>query len=387
MLFRWRAIIQFHFCVFYPPAPTLSFFPHPFIRNSTHFRCVTPLMNHTGNVIFQVSLNGAQKTTYSANFAFVAREQSSQSLPFYVWIIVAGTVIVLVAALVVWQAFKGRQGKQMSIPERNSLLNSNYSGLGSTDDASQWAAFDKYVKRLDLSEISVGQRIGKGSFGEGKEIAKKSETLLFFSVFVGDWQGTKIALKKLPAHKLTEEFLQEFAREAQIMRSLRHPNILQFLGACTDPPDICIIMEFMPRGSLYNIIHDKSIALAWDLIKRMAIDAAKGMAYLHTSTPKIIHRDLKSHNLLVDENWKVKVSDFGLSRIYGDTQATMTACGTPCWTAPEILRNAKYTEKADVYSFGIFYEVNFFFSFVCQELCCGRWRVGRILSLACLHFR
>jgi len=85
----------------------------------------------------------------------------------------------------------------------------------------------------------------------------------------------------------------------------------------------------------------------------MCIDAAKGCVYLHDCTPVIVHRDLKSHNLLVDENWKVKVCDFGLSTIVEQASRTMTACGTPCWTAPEVLRNQRYTEKADVYSFGV----------------------------------
>lgn len=75
------------------------------------------------------------------------------------------------------------------------------------------------------------------------------------------------------------------------------------------------------------------------------------MAYLHGA--QIIHRDLKSHNLLVDRHWTIKVGDFGLSRAMDQTASTMTACGTPCWTAPEVLNNERYTIKADVYSFGI----------------------------------
>jgi len=111
----------------------------------------------------------------------------------------------------------------------------------------------------------------------------------------------------------------------------------------------------MPRGSLFKTLHDETVELDHEMIRKMMFDAAKGMNYLHKSDPVIIHRDLKSHNLLVDENWKVKVCDFGLSKIL-ETQSdvtTMTACGTPSWTAPEILRNEMYTAKADVYSFGI----------------------------------
>jgi len=183
--------------------------------------------------------------------------------------------------------------------------------------------------------------IGKGTFGE---------------VFKGVWNGTEVGVKFLNAQDMSDQFLQDFYKEVTIMRSLRHPNILQFLGAVTNPPNVCIVMEYMPMGSLFKILHDEEVKkLDFDLLKRMMLDAAKGMNYLHKSDPIVIHRDLKSHNLLVDENWKVKVCDFGLSKILESRSefTSMTACGTPSWTAPEILRNEKYTEKADIYSFGI----------------------------------
>lgn len=130
--------------------------------------------------------------------------------------------------------------------------------------------------------------------------------------------------------------------------------MIQLFGVCTEKPEICIVMEYMHRGSLYKILHDPSIDLDWNLRKAMILDAARGMHYLHSSNPIVMHRDFKSHNLLVDSNWRVKVSDFGLSRMIEDQlSATMTVCGTPCWTAPEVLRNQKYSVKADVYSFGI----------------------------------
>ena len=84
----------------------------------------------------------------------------------------------------------------------------------------------------------------------------------------------------------------------------------------------------------------------------MLRSAALGINYLHSLHPVIVHRDVKPSNLLVDENWNVKVADFGFARIK-EENATMTRCGTPCWTAPEILRGDKYDEKADVFSFGV----------------------------------
>lgn len=193
-------------------------------------------------------------------------------------------------------------------------------------------------KQITIDEVRLGPRIGKGNFGE---------------VHKAYWRGAEIAVKKLPAHNMTEQFLKDFHKEVSLMRALRHPNVIQFLGSCTVVPDICICTEYMPRGSLYKILHDPAQTLTWALIKKMCVDAAKGIVYLHDCTPVIVHRDLKSHNLLVDENYKVKVCDFGLSTIVEQASRTMTACGTPCWTAPEVLRNQRYTEKADVYSFGV----------------------------------
>jgi len=193
-------------------------------------------------------------------------------------------------------------------------------------------------KQITIDEVRLGIRIGKGNFGE---------------VYKAYWRGAEIAVKKLPAHNMTDQFLKDFHKEVSLMRALRHPNVIQFLGSCTVVPDICICTEYMPKGSLYKILHEPDQVLSWALIKKMCIDAAKGCVYLHDCTPVIVHRDLKSHNLLVDENWKVKVCDFGLSTIVEQASRTMTACGTPCWTAPEVLRNQRYTEKADVYSFGV----------------------------------
>mmetsp|Transcript_20300 Transcript_20300/g.22563 ORF Transcript_20300/g.22563 Transcript_20300/m.22563 type:complete len:723 (+) Transcript_20300:44-2212(+) len=304
------------------------------VLNSTRIICIFmgDNLNITEKSIpIYVSNNGQQ---YSNSLQFQVKRGG---ITIYVWIIVTVSIILFVSVIVLWQACRLRLERNAQF--QGSAEQESFIPAGSSSSDPRYPEFANFVKQINSTEIKLLHKIGKGSFGE---------------VFKGEWRKTIVAVKKLPAHKLTEEFFREFSREAMIMKSLRHPNILQFLGACTDPPDICIVMEFMPLGSLYRIIHDKTFSLEMHLIKRMMIDTARGMAYLHNSNPVIIHRDLKTHNLLVDENYKVKVCDFGLSRIYGERQSTtMTACGTPCWTAPEILRNNRYTESADVYSFAI----------------------------------
>jgi tRNA A-37 threonylcarbamoyl transferase component Bud32 len=303
--------------------------------NSTTFMCLT-IAGPASDAPVLLSFNGQQFCAINMTFSFVTGFNNGDTLA---WAIVAIAVLLVVSgvSLVICLARRNKYGRDMSLQPHTRLVNETSPLL--TDSLRAILDIDDFSKELKISEIQWGKRIGRGSFGE---------------VYSATWRGTNVAVKKLSVHNLDREVLKEIFREVTIMRGLRHPNVLQFLGACTEPPDVYIVIEFMPKGSLYQIIHDKTIALPWDRIRTIAIDAARGMSYLHNSDPIIIHRDLKSQNLLVDDNWRVKVCDFGLSRIYKDTQSTkMTACGTPCWTAPEVLRRNRYTVKADVYSFGV----------------------------------
>eukprot|EP00268_Persea_americana_P025186 TRINITY_DN2453_c0_g2_i4.p1 TRINITY_DN2453_c0_g2~~TRINITY_DN2453_c0_g2_i4.p1 ORF type:complete len:246 (+),score=44.24 TRINITY_DN2453_c0_g2_i4:799-1536(+) len=149
---------------------------------------------------------------------------------------------------------------------------------------------------------------------------------------------------------------KEFLREVAIMKRLRHPNIVLFMGAVTQPPNLSIVTEYLSRGSLYRLLHRPGAREMLDEKRRlnMAYDVAKGMNYLHRRNPPIVHRDLKSPNLLVDRKFTVKVCDFGLSRLKENTfLSSKTATGTPEWMAPEVLRDDPSNEKSDVYSFGV----------------------------------
>ncbi|XP_065849715.1 probable serine/threonine-protein kinase SIS8 [Euphorbia lathyris] len=245
------------------------------------------------------------------------------------------------------------QNSCLSQPEDGIVFDSNQSGvkLIETFNTGLHISCNSYNEKIHpvLGEVSeweipwedlqIGERIGIGSYGE---------------VYHADWNGTEVAVKKFLDQDLSGDALVQFKCEAEIMLRLRHPNVVLFMGAVTRPPHLSILTEFLPRGSLYRLMHRPNSQLDEKRRMRMAIDVAKGMNYLHTSHPTIVHRDLKSPNLLVDKNWVVKVCDFGLSRLKHHTfLSSKSTAGTPEWMAPEVLRNEPANEKCDVYSFGV----------------------------------
>lgn len=162
------------------------------------------------------------------------------------------------------------------------------------------------------------------------------------------------------------EVLDELEKEVGIMARLRHPNIVLLLGVVRSPPGI--VEEYCARGSLFSVLqrHVKPgvPALEWRVRLQMALGAAAGMCYLHNCSPPVIHRDLKSPNLMVDRYFRVKVGDFNLSRVALEVagRGSSSSMGpensqgglhSPRWMAPEVLRAAKYTKASDVYSFGV----------------------------------
>jgi len=148
--------------------------------------------------------------------------------------------------------------------------------------------------------------------------------------------------------------MTEFRREVWLMSTLQHPNIVSMIGFCFEP--YSIVMEYMDKGSLSSFLQ-KSEDLPYSTQLQLALDVAKGMMFLHSASPPIVHRDLKSPNVLMQSSPDApyvtcKVSDFGLSRslVSGFVSKVID---NPRWCAPEILQNKEYDEKADVYSFAI----------------------------------
>ncbi|KAH6806082.1 hypothetical protein C2S51_030913 [Perilla frutescens var. frutescens] len=227
-------------------------------------------------------------------------------------------------------------------PRMNTSKNARFGEGGQLvpSKASQYT-FDVDGLNIPWTDLVLKERIGAGSFG---------------TVHRAEWNGCDVAVKILMEQDFHAERFKEFIREVAIMKQLRHPNIVLFMGAVTEPPNLSIVTEYLSRGSLYRLLHKPGAREALDEKRRlsMAYDVAKGMNYLHKRNPPVVHRDLKSPNLLVDRKYTVKVCDFGLSRLKANTfLSSKSAAGTPEWMAPEVLRDEPSNEKSDVYSFGV----------------------------------
>ncbi|KAL3839763.1 hypothetical protein ACJIZ3_024354 [Penstemon smallii] len=240
-------------------------------------------------------------------------------------------------------------GKEQ-LPSKPSLLDPSVNTIRDTSfgEGSQIVqskpselAFDVEDLNIPWSDLILKEEIGAGSFG---------------TVHRAEWNGCEVAVKILMGQDLHADQFEEFLQEVSIMKSLRHPNIVLFMGVVTEPPNLSIVTEYLSRGSLFRLLHKTGAKEALDERRRlsMAYDIAKGMNYLHKHNPPIVHRDLKSPNLLVDRNYTVKVCDFGLSRLKANTfLSSKSAAGTPEWMAPEVVRDDPSNEKSDVYSFGV----------------------------------
>ncbi|XP_004512230.1 serine/threonine-protein kinase STY17 [Cicer arietinum] len=192
------------------------------------------------------------------------------------------------------------------------------------------------VWEIDTSQLKYENKVGSGSFGD---------------LFRGTYCSQDVAIKVLKPERISTDMLKEFAQEVYIMRKIRHKNVVQFIGACTRPPNLCIVTEFMSRGSLYDFLHRQKGVFKLPSLLKAAIDVSKGMNYLHQNN--IIHRDLKTANLLMDENELVKVADFGVARVQTQSGVMTAETGTYRWMAPEVIEHKPYDQKADVFSFGI----------------------------------
>ncbi|KAK1298902.1 Serine/threonine-protein kinase HT1 [Acorus calamus] len=193
----------------------------------------------------------------------------------------------------------------------------------------------------DLKELLIGSKFASGRHS---------------SVYHGFYKEKEVAIKLMSQPEEDEDLAtaleKQFSLEVAFLFRLRHPNIITFVAACKNPPVFCIMTEYLVGGSLRKHLNKQDPrSLPHKIVLKMALDIAKGMQYLHSQG--IIHRDLKSENLLLGEDMCVKVADFGISCLESQCGREKKFTGTYRWMAPEMIKEKQHTKKVDVYSFGI----------------------------------
>eukprot|EP00246_Nothoceros_aenigmaticus_P011252 TRINITY_DN2997_c0_g1_i2.p1 TRINITY_DN2997_c0_g1~~TRINITY_DN2997_c0_g1_i2.p1 ORF type:complete len:449 (+),score=57.07 TRINITY_DN2997_c0_g1_i2:63-1409(+) len=199
---------------------------------------------------------------------------------------------------------------------------------------------------IDPKEIDLrtSELIGKGSFGEIRK---------------AQWRGTPVAVKKIiPALANDDLVVKDFRHEVDLLVRIRHPNCVQFLGAVTKQKPLLLVTEYLSGGDLHRVLKDRYPLKTSEAIN-FALDIARGMAYLHSGQKTvIIHRDLKPRNILVGDGDRLKVGDFGLSKLVEvqflhDMYRLTGETGSYRYMAPEVYDHAKYDNKVDLFSYAM----------------------------------
>ncbi|KAI3854154.1 hypothetical protein MKX03_033606 [Papaver bracteatum] len=193
----------------------------------------------------------------------------------------------------------------------------------------------------DMSQLLIGNKFASGRHSR---------------IYKGIYKQTEVAIKLISQpeedQNLANLLENQFNSEVTLLFRLQHPNIVTFVAACKKPPVFCIIMEYLAGGSLKKYLHQQEPhSVPLDLVLKFSLDIARGMHYLHNQG--ILHRDLKSENLLLGEDMCVKVADFGISCLESQCGSGKGFTGTYRWMAPEMIKDKHHTKKVDVYSFGI----------------------------------
>eukprot|EP00471_Norrisiella_sphaerica_P012273 CAMPEP_0184496234 /NCGR_PEP_ID=MMETSP0113_2-20130426/33405_1 /TAXON_ID=91329 /ORGANISM="Norrisiella sphaerica, Strain BC52" /LENGTH=367 /DNA_ID=CAMNT_0026882765 /DNA_START=86 /DNA_END=1185 /DNA_ORIENTATION=+ len=215
---------------------------------------------------------------------------------------------------------------------------------GDDEPTLEVATTSSFVPEIRYSDVRQGDQVSGGGFSV---------------VYKAEWMSVTVAVKRIFDPKITKELIQEFQNEVSMLSKLRHPNIVQILATVSTPPNLCIVCEWMPRGSLHHVLHASKVEISRSRAKSVALQAASAILYMHSRD--IIHRDIKPMNFLVDQHLRVKLADFGFAlhqtgnnrKCDSKKSKDKEIIGSPPYMAPELWVGENATKASDVYAFGI----------------------------------
>eukprot|EP00727_Mastigamoeba_balamuthi_P002346 m51a1_g12108 putative flag-tagged protein kinase domain of mitogen-activated protein kinase kinase kinase (1050) ;mRNA; r:36-5396 len=193
------------------------------------------------------------------------------------------------------------------------------------------------LKKLKRSELEIGERIGKGQFG---------------TVHNGDWHGTPVAIRVIDKTAITKEDLDTIKAEMALTNSLHHPNLMMMLGYSESNKDLLIVSEYMASGSLHEYLKKNKQNMNYYNQVAIAFDTIKGLAYLHSAKPPVVHGNLSSQSLMMDGSMVTKICDFWCSK-GKNSSGSNSARRKSNWLAPELIDGKPATTATDVFAFGI----------------------------------
>ncbi|TYI12915.1 hypothetical protein ES332_A08G022000v1 [Gossypium tomentosum] len=246
-------------------------------------------------------------------------------------------IILLIIVLIYWKIWKPAGIKSfISESKRHAASTDFFSG-----DLRTIFYFDFKTLKRATKNFHPDNLLGKGGFGP---------------VYKGKLKdGRMVAVKRL-SHDKSQQGESEFLAEVRLITSIQHKNLVRLLGCCSDGSQRLLVYEFMKNGSLDHIIYGKKVCLNWETRFQIILGVARGLQYLHEDSHlRIVHRDIKASNILLDDKFHPRIGDFGLARFFPEDEAYLstTFAGTLGYTAPEYAIRGELSEKADIYSFGV----------------------------------